>query len=152
MIANRYAPARNEAAVDVRGPTVRGSLATSHRAYPTALFGETIETTGIATSVATVIDMAVFADGNTHASWLGGGVYVKIRAGSAPVRIAQAFDSGTSVAVSSTNGRPLAANEECELIVDEDSRYLQVISTSGTATLTHWKNQLPNSAISLSDA
>ena len=151
MIANRYAPSRIEIAHDVRGPTVRGSLSTSHRAYPSALFGETVETTSIGTASATVIDMAAFADGNTHVNWLKGGVFVKIRA-SGSCRVAQAFDTGTSVAVSSTKGRPLSAGDEIELTFDEDFRYLQVIAMSGTVTLTHWKEQLPNVEITLGDS
>ena len=150
MIANRYAPTRIEAAHDVRGPTVRGSLATSHKAYPAALFSETIETTSIGTATPTVIDMAQFADGSTHGAWLQGGVFVRMRA-SAAGRLAQAFDTGTSTSVSSTKGEPFNAGDEIELIFDEDLRYLHVIASSGTITLTHWKHQPPNANIALSD-
>jgi hypothetical protein len=152
MLTYQHGPNAVEAAYDVRGPCVRGGLATTDPKYVTALFMEPIAETSTSTS-AILVDMAKWADGTTRAEWIRGGVFVRIKADQ-KCHVAQRLDSSTSTTatrVTTSVGHPLDAGEEIELRFDEDLRWLEYIWDSTTGTLTHFVRQLPNKALSLSD-
>lgn len=151
MKTYQNAPAGIEVAYAPVGPTFRGDLATSHVAYPAACFGEPVTETSTSAS-AVLVDMAKWADGTTRASWLRGGVLVKIKV-SAPCHIAQLLTNSTSGGqhVTTSKGEPLDAGEEITKLFDEDFRYLEYIWDGTAGTITHYPAQRANYPIALAD-
>lgn len=154
MLFNKAVPTRIEQSFDVHGPSSRGALTTTDPKYAAALFSEVTRTTGVGTAAPSIIDLAKFADGNTHTEWLRGGTYVRVLF-PMPARFAVRLEnsSSTSVALTTTTGRAVAANEAVEFVVDEDFRYLEVLALDTSASyVEHYKKTIANKALSLSDA